>query len=522
MHSRSQHGCLTCRDKKVKCDETHPRCQRCTRLDRECDYSARVRKKYTRKHHQALSTPPTTTSTPNQAGQYPTGLLPQETILSELDHEAIHYIRFIIAPRVDTRRPEYSGPAIIWTLSQKSPMVHHMLCALGSMKLHHDLSFSISTDIPRRKSIATAHYGAALRMLGCKIDNLGQESETESDIEFVLATLWLMVSYELAHGDGTGEDLAVHLRGAAVLLQGRLPNRPCEVDGESGGGGGGYRITRLTAQLLLWIAMVDGSAALSGFDATFNALLEAGFDSDNGNKPTSRLERFSLLQRHATMVYHDVWGAEYPQSELIEDLQCSPIFCLQAETGQLRYMLSTIAGRASSSHRADSKDRVDLGCALRDVERRYSELIASATLPELPSEGPQRRYVLNLRMVVPFFHAVVLLFHNLSNDRSSHSASSRRAVSEIMTLAFQAYIDQENNGVYRIAWPLFVAALELDDLIHRAWALERFAALAQEGENLRRAHAALSLAFSRQTVEKRRIGYLELLQDQQIMPFVLE
>lgn len=36
---RSRQGCVTCRQRRVKCDEMHPRCGQCTRLSRECDWT---------------------------------------------------------------------------------------------------------------------------------------------------------------------------------------------------------------------------------------------------------------------------------------------------------------------------------------------------------------------------------------------------------------------------------------------------------------------------------------------------
>lgn len=42
---RSRHGCWTCRKEQVKCDEQQPRCARCIRLQRHCDYVPRPRKK---------------------------------------------------------------------------------------------------------------------------------------------------------------------------------------------------------------------------------------------------------------------------------------------------------------------------------------------------------------------------------------------------------------------------------------------------------------------------------------------
>ncbi|KAI5358545.1 Putative zn(2)-C6 fungal-type DNA-binding domain, fungal transcription factor [Septoria linicola] len=41
LSHRSRAGCWTCRGRKVKCDEAHPRCGPCTRLNRECAWDHR-------------------------------------------------------------------------------------------------------------------------------------------------------------------------------------------------------------------------------------------------------------------------------------------------------------------------------------------------------------------------------------------------------------------------------------------------------------------------------------------------
>lgn len=37
-HRRTRSGCYTCRSRRVKCDETHPTCERCRKGKRECNY----------------------------------------------------------------------------------------------------------------------------------------------------------------------------------------------------------------------------------------------------------------------------------------------------------------------------------------------------------------------------------------------------------------------------------------------------------------------------------------------------
>ncbi|KAK3647070.1 hypothetical protein LTR56_008238 [Elasticomyces elasticus] len=41
LSHRSRAGCWTCRGRKVKCDEQHPRCGPCSRLNRDCDWDHR-------------------------------------------------------------------------------------------------------------------------------------------------------------------------------------------------------------------------------------------------------------------------------------------------------------------------------------------------------------------------------------------------------------------------------------------------------------------------------------------------
>ncbi|KAL1892096.1 hypothetical protein Sste5346_007251 [Sporothrix stenoceras] len=55
-NTRSKSGCLTCRSRKVKCDEAKPGCQMCTRLRLRCEYGAE--EKTTRLHDRRLGAGP--------------------------------------------------------------------------------------------------------------------------------------------------------------------------------------------------------------------------------------------------------------------------------------------------------------------------------------------------------------------------------------------------------------------------------------------------------------------------------
>lgn len=407
-------------------------------------------------------------------------------------------------------------------------MVLHMACALGSLRLCQESSHPSTAH--RRKLEAVEHYSAGLRLLSTAIRDLKQMS----DLDFILATLWLMISLERTYGDGTGAGLSTHLQGAALLLQGRLRNLrnivaengpPFDAQGaevmQSRSEEEPWHITCLSSQMLIWISLTDGGAALHGIEAALNDLLGETMSALAENEAMSRLRGFNILQKHAIMVYREVWGASYPQHELIEDLQCSQIFCLQAEAGQLRYMLSKLAPVDQNSDSNLGFDKETLAYAIEDVGLRYKDVLMAARLIELPKDGPQRTYVLNVRIIVPFYHAVVICFYSLVNSSTALSTKQTASLREIMTLAFRTYSDQGDHAMRRIAWPLFVVALESDDMIHRAWVLERFEVLRKAGENLRRAHEALHTAFPQKNLHERRLRYSELLRHSGIDPFVI-
>ncbi|CAG9939862.1 unnamed protein product [Clonostachys rosea f. rosea IK726] len=56
-HTKSRRGCIICKQRKVKCDETRPRCRRCAYGDRPCSYQHDIRE------GEATSSKPATTPT---------------------------------------------------------------------------------------------------------------------------------------------------------------------------------------------------------------------------------------------------------------------------------------------------------------------------------------------------------------------------------------------------------------------------------------------------------------------------
>ncbi|KAH8648691.1 hypothetical protein BX600DRAFT_530476 [Xylariales sp. PMI_506] len=600
--SRSRRGCWTCRGKKVKCDEERPSCRRCIRLGRRCDYTTRQRKKYTRRASTAapsghgpdvvarddsqslndvccasleISETAASTNTapkPNHIlfserrshGQSPTterdstptypsvdppypphellasGLTLSPAcvlILSPEDYAAIHCFRFELGAADDTRPGEYAGPALVWQLAVNSPMLLHMVCALGGRRVSYQTSSVPFEEDWSCHSMAAEHYGAALRLLA----ESTQDLKEESDLDYILGTLWLMIVYEQKYGDGCGVGLIAHLQGAASLLQEWLWNLQSVLDRDESLHSVSQmetaklqpeskmqlsHVSAFASRVILWIAYIDGGAALNGLGDHFNELLGQAMLTTDKNKLSSRLRSFGALQKRSELAGQEVWGTSYPQSQLLEDLQGSSISSLHAKAGQLRFMLAKLArpivGADCPGKEELEAHSVTMGSIIQEVEAEYAELLCVASQLEFPMQESHQRFVMHLRSIVSFFHAVVLCFICFSMPRAAPLCARRRKLlREIMTLAYKVHKDEGDQAVARIAWPLFVAVLESDEIVHRIWILERYQALSHLGENFRRAREALRVAFSEQRMDERKVQYLQLLQRNDIEKFVI-
>lgn len=89
------------------------------------------------------------------------------------------------------------------------------------------------------------------------------------------------------------------------------------------------------------------------------------------------------------------------------------------------------------------------------------------------------------------YYAVVLDFMRVTKFEQPLDDRQYHALREIMNLAYQSFKHDGDDAMIRVAWPLFIAALETDDLLHRDWVLDRFAAISKYGKNFERAHRFL-------------------------------
>ncbi|PKK49227.1 hypothetical protein CI102_4799 [Trichoderma harzianum] len=526
---RSKNGCYTCRIKKVKCDEARPRCKRCIRLRRLCDYGDYEPKI---KHNDLLAISrgymlavenskalPTwaqraaltrALALPTQLPEFPSSA--SSLNLTSADHEAIRYFRTTFARIHHTKNPDYSLFSIIFTLAQDEPMVMHALLAIGGHEIEFrrnstsDGEADYNSQLVQRdqnKWTPVQHYSAALGLLADVIGTADDGRQLELDP--ICAVLYLMLVYEQKYGDGTCSGLSNHLAGAALIVKHRCSSLSDQIS--TRGWQGTPVLSRMqprddsqqpglslfVIRLLVWISLCDSTAATFGLGGQCNSELKNIMAPDD----SSSIAGFDALHRYSNSLYRSMWGDAYPQVELLDDVENRDIFAFLCASMQLR----GIVAQLSNLDVNDLRQRLPaVESAFRQIDLRYGELLEVASDISLSTDN-SHRLVANIRAFVPIYHAVKLELLRIT--RRNGLTTKMKIVPEahitaIIDLAVQADKHQGVEGTIRVAWPLFVVALETSNVVHQRWVLSRFKAMSSYSKNLERAHRFLTEALRRQ------------------------
>lgn len=181
-------GCLTCRRRKVKCDEGKPNCGKCTRLDRTCIWSDEliVAPQAGRAHFGVLAPANAKGGTIHLSGPRGQNFVVEFPNVDRATMPYIHHFitfccRFMVYPNDDEGNPFQDQ---LVPLAIGSPALLHAMCAVAAGHLarsqgQHDL-------------VAARHYSIALRELNA---TLSDPSVAKSDA--TLGACLLLCVYEV-------------------------------------------------------------------------------------------------------------------------------------------------------------------------------------------------------------------------------------------------------------------------------------------------------------------------------------
>lgn len=514
---RSRAGCWNCRSKTVKkrCDQERPSCGRCTRLELECDYTPRPTLAE-RRRIDKLSRLTQDERNPTKDGSFSSGASdhstspplsimtlacppssPSSVDLLVRDHEAIQYFRHIFPKSHHVKNTDYSLIALMFQVAREEPMVMHMVIAISLQEMNSRRF--LPEVMGARESIQ--HYSSAIRMMADAVSpNIGMK-----DLDTMCTTLWLMLLYEQQFGDPQYTAYVQHLKGLSSLLQFQF-NRALK-SGQKGSGDLKESVALLrhsksrdptilsaySARILIWTSLLDSAAASAGIGGQVNETILSSLLPESPSAPGSCSESigaFAQLRQYSAPLYRLAWGSDYPEAELFDDLENRDAYVFLTECIQLRYTIAQLARLMEDDPIAAVRKVSDVRAAICEVRATFAELIEMAGGLTIERNNDSQ-LVANVRTIVPIYYAVVLDFLRLTAFDKPLGGQQRHAIKEIVNLAYQTQMHSEDEAMIKIAWPLFIVALETDDMVHHEWVLERFQLLSKYGKNFQRAHQFL-------------------------------
>ncbi|KAJ3549023.1 hypothetical protein NM208_g723 [Fusarium decemcellulare] len=446
-------------------------------------------------------------------------------VFTAADHESVRYFRTSFAKLHHTKNPDFSLYSLMFRIAKKDAIVMHMVLALGGREIEFRRNKRADDNLGVNSPLW--HYSSALKKMAAVV---GDEDAGHLDLDSVNTALYLMLLYEQKYGDEKCSGVTNHLNGASLILQHQCREKlPLDVQPGalvSTHNAQQYNtnttISVYSARLLVWIALLDGAAASCGvggqLNGTLHKLMSQNTSDDGLSTPTQPLQNFDKLHRFSNSLYRTTWGEDYPQTELLDDVENRSVYSLLGVCTQLRFMIAQLAKLYASDPSESNKRAAVVEMSIQDVGFKYTELMEVAAELSLTTDN-SHRLVANIRGIVPHYYAVVLDFYRLT--RTDPDVRQTYALRQIMNLAFQAYKHGGDEAMMRLAWPLYMVVLETDDLLHREWALERMSAISKFGKNFERAHKFLLGVVEMQSRSGKRADVRELLESGEVGLFVI-
>ncbi|KAJ5930354.1 hypothetical protein N7466_005847 [Penicillium verhagenii] len=315
-------------------------------------------------------------------------------------------------------------------------------------------------------------------------------------------SLWLFILYEQMYGKdpkvmqahlrGVRDVIASHGRSVIAFSTERNPDSLSDEPKDR------YRVPpQIINQITLWTIHQDAKASTFGLGGSMIDLLNEEYP-----------DLIQQISEDSSNALRDAWGLMYPAAEELWDIQAGEMSKLVHETTMLRYKLTKIENGDSTQN---PRNMIQLGRELKLLEKKFSPFIKTVFSPR----KERNSMVSNMCVIVAEFLALVVL-----HDRLAYDIQSSR-LSNLLQACAILYECEGPNFLRHVAWAMFVAGFETDDIIHESWIIDRFAQLQRSGNNIRRAMTLLQTVFLEKRTSIRHISYSEWLQDDRFEKFTI-
>ncbi|EXK28593.1 hypothetical protein FOMG_15062 [Fusarium oxysporum f. sp. melonis 26406] len=456
--ARSKNGCLTCRIRKVKCDEQRPVCKRCENSPNKCEWlepgqalSARGK----RVESPAYGSPRLLASSESPAS-FDSGSpvspasghdfsrphlaaahipLANSLQLSEQDRAAFAYIPYSTMVVSYGKLWPWSCFSYIYAnIASVYPGVMRSFIAVANMELRARdlLEAGASERASRLGAAAAVHYTQALKDLSSLLDRICQTPEQDCDIDALFTMWFLIMRYEACDSETTGASL-LHLDGIRLFLRPYLRD-----DGQATE----KKLPCVAQAMLLYTLYLDADSATGNMNSGQFCL---DFLSRDAHDYISH-EHLFLSVRSALP---KMWGEQYPISELLDDLEnYRPLrlyhLCQGSKLELLRLARSTTHGGYD-----------DLKKLWRHVESFGDEFADILLLAKKTPSSGGKRLMWTVYAAALDFHALQILCSSLDTYNET-PFKPEPSLSYIFSVATKA-LEEDPRQVYRFMWSLSVA-----------------------------------------------------------------
>ncbi|KAJ3510427.1 hypothetical protein NM208_g15530 [Fusarium decemcellulare] len=479
---RSKNGCVTCRIRKVKCNEQRPVCDRCVNSPTKCEWlepgrALSSRRAATTKNQSA---PGSSRSSPRRlfpiesAPQHPEDIRGRDdskatTKLSPLAHQMSIENSHAPQPTLSTRHiplanslqlsiddqqaflyiPEsllvlcygklwkWSCFSYIYTniASQYSGVMRSFI-AIASMELRSRelLAIRESNDSARsleqsRRMTASAavHYSLALKDLSTLLDHICNSEGQSNDIDALFTMWFLILRYEAYDSESTAAS-RVHLDGIRSFLKPYI---------QADKYGSGKKLPYVSQTMLLYTLYLDADSATGN-------LHSGKFCMDFSSRDANNYISHDHLFRSARSILPKIWGGMYPVSELLDDLEnYRPL---------------------QTQDKPDSSDAQKLWQYIENLGDEFADILLLAKL--VPDSGG-KRLIWTVYAATLDFYALQVLY---SSQYPGPEAQSRLnlILPQIVAIASKG-LKEDPRQIYRFMWSLSVALFKSQDQSDQQW-----------------------------------------------------
>ncbi|KFY26352.1 hypothetical protein V493_04139 [Pseudogymnoascus sp. VKM F-4281 (FW-2241)] len=362
--------------------------------------------------------------------------------------QALQYYRTHFPTLAVTKNVLWSTHMVILRHGSQNPMVMHLLLAASLMNLGASQYYDANIC-----SAAQKHSKAGVHML---IDSMN--STAEPDHIDILAACFFLYKYMVEQKIINLHAMTELSRAVCDYIKRHDLDKLCAKSLASSISS--IEVTaclrrdkqECLARLLVWIFYEDVAAGVRGSGGFLASHLLA--------EPEQTRE----IYQHSTTILESAWGGEYPEHEILDDVENVPIL-------QFLYEVMTIYTEVNEACRLpllpSDADRIE--AKILKLKERSRFLIRLTTI----TTQPRSRLMINADYMVSYFHALrIYKFRCFHNDGLIATAPpeiqpSLGAILQIAQRSFSA--KQQDQMVERFQWPLFIAGIETSDGIHKEW-----------------------------------------------------